>query len=797
MSKSKSKTTSNQTTNQTATTTPNTPSWLQQPWQDYTGKVTDLMNSGQSLVAGPSDLQNQAFQGAAGLSTSPWYDQAAGMAAQAGGAGANTTGAAAQAGTTGYQGQGYNAAQGQGQGYQAQNASGQGYTAAQTGSQGYQAAGPAGGNTYQAAQGQGQGYNAQTYNPATGQAANSNAANAGQAQTYNPATGRATNANAANAGQAQGYNPNLVDWSQLGIDGVNVGPMAQGSTRDMDRADIDRLMNTGLNDMVDASRADYESQAGMVRAAQSGQAAMNGGARNSNNAIMQAVTEGELSRAQNTGLAGLRYDAYNTAAGLAQSDLARSASMSQFNAGQTNQGLLTQAQLDANRNNLTAQLGQTGLLANQNAANTAGQFNAGAQNDFSLANAGFQQQTNLQNANAANQFGLANMDAQNQAGQFNAGQTNNFALANSGYQQQSSLANQAAQNQFGLANMDAQNQAGQFNAGSQNAASQFGANAQNQFGLANMDAQNAAGQFNAGSLNQSQLDAAGRNDAASQFGAAAGNQAGLFNAGAQNDASQFNSNLQAMLSQFNAGAQNDASQFGANAQNQFGLANMDAANQASQFGANAQNQANQFNAGSLNNSSQFNAAAQNQNNQFNAGQQDSALARQLQAAGLLGNLGQAQGADQRANVGVQAGLGQTQRDIANQTSEASNLAMIQALLSGVPMSAFVGQTSTGNSTSNGTNTTTSTPSLLSQIGQGASTAASVAALFSDRRLKTDIEPVRRDGRGRQWYRYRYLWDEPGTVHEGVMAQEVMATDPQAVGERDGFMTVNYSMLEAA
>lgn len=477
MSRSKSKTTSNQTTNQTATTTPNTPDWLAQPWQQYTGQVSNLMNSGQPLVAGASPLQQQAFNNASNLSGGGWFDQAAGMAMQAGNAGPNYSGQAAQAGVTGYNGQGY------------------------------------------------------------------------QAQTYDPATGQATNAQAASAGQAQGYNPSTIDWSQFGVDRATVGPLAQASSRDMSREDIDRLMNTGLNDMIDASRADYEASAGRSRAQQATAAAMNGGARNSNNAIQAALMEGELSRAQNTGLSGLRYDAYNTAAGLAQADLSRAAQTSQFNAGQTNQGSLAQAQIDANRNSLAAQLGQTGLLANQNAINQAGQFNAGASNDFALQNAGFQQQTNL--------------------------------------------ANQQAQNQFGLANMDAQNSASQFNAGSQNA--------------------------------------------------------------------------------------------------------------AAQFGADAQNTANQFTAGQMNNASQFNAAAQNQNNQFNAGQADSALARQLSAAGLLGQLSTGQGANERDNIALQAALGGTQRDIANQTSEASRLAMIQQLLAGMPIDAFTGQTMTNTGQMSGTN----------------------------------------------------------------------------------------------
>lgn len=364
MSKKEKKTESIQSTGSTQA---NTPSWIQNGHQTYMQGVNDLMGKGADAFtpAGPNQLQQTAFNNAQNLTTSPWYSQAAGMASQAGNAGANTATA------TGYQGQGYTAAQGQ-----------------------------------------------------------------------------ATNAQAANAGQAQGYNPNTVDWSKFGVEGVNVGPMAQGSSRNITDLDLNSYLNAGLGDQITAAQADYDATGGRVRAAQSGQAALNGGARNSNNAVMQAITEGELSRAANTGIANVRANAYDQAGNLATNDLNREASMSQFNAGQTNQGTLTQAQLNAQRNSLQAQLGQTGLLANQNALNQAGQFNAGAQNDFSLANAGFSQQANLANAGAANQFGLANMDSLNQAGQFGAN----------------------AQNQANQFNAGAQNQTSQFNAGQQDSA---------------------------------------------------------------------------------------------------------------------------------------------------------------------------------------------------------------------------------------------------------------------------------------------------------------------------------------
>ena len=65
---------------------------------------------------------------------------------------------------------------------------------------------------------------------------------------------------------------------------------------------------------------------------------------------------------------------------------------------------------------------------------------------------------------------------------------------------------------------------------------------------------------------------------------------------------------------------------------------------------------------------------------------------------------------------------------------------------------------------------------------------------SDIRLKADIEPMGQRG-GHNWYKFRYVWEDPGTVHEGVMAQEVMATRPDAVIMHPlGFYMVNYDAL---
>ena len=91
-------------------------------------------------------------------------------------------------------------------------------------------------------------------------------------------------------------------------------------------------------------------------------------------------------------------------------------------------------------------------------------------------------------------------------------------------------------------------------------------------------------------------------------------------------------------------------------------------------------------------------------------------------------------------------------------------------------------------------TQTSTGARPNRLMQGLGTAATIASLFarSDRRLKTDIKLLGADEKGLNWYRYRYLWDAPGTERVGVMAQEAPA---RAVHEgSDGFLWVNYGAL---
>lgn len=101
------------------------------------------------------------------------------------------------------------------------------------------------------------------------------------------------------------------------------------------------------------------------------------------------------------------------------------------------------------------------------------------------------------------------------------------------------------------------------------------------------------------------------------------------------------------------------------------------------------------------------------------------------------------------------------------------------------------QSGTSSGTQQGTSTNTERGSIFDQLKQAAQLAAAVGSM-SDRRVKTDLV---HEGGG--WWRYRFLWDLPGTVRRGVMAQEVLEWMPEAVVEGPGgWLSVNYSMLEA-
>lgn len=86
-----------------------------------------------------------------------------------------------------------------------------------------------------------------------------------------------------------------------------------------------------------------------------------------------------------------------------------------------------------------------------------------------------------------------------------------------------------------------------------------------------------------------------------------------------------------------------------------------------------------------------------------------------------------------------------------------------------------------------------------QQGEKGGILGGIASLFSDRRLKRDIELLTRDPDGMGRYKFNYIWDGPDvSPREGVMADEVEQLRPWARGpDVGGYATVDYDRLEAA
>jgi hypothetical protein len=186
--------------------------------------------------------------------------------------------------------------------------------------------------------------------------------------------------------------------------------------------------------------------------------------------------------------------------------------------------------------------------------------------------------------------------------------------------------------------------------------------------------------------------------------------------------------------------------------------------------------------------------------------------RELQTASLLGNLGQAEGADNRANIGLLGDMGATQRGITQDQIAAPTelLKLISALNSGQNYGLFSGQQSTGtsNGTTNGTTTNNGTSSTVESGGQLASLLAGLGAAgqglgamgvsFSDARLKADIQKIGTDDAGRNIYSFRYTADAERKRRTGHMAQELLISDPEAVCMvAGGYLAIDYGKLAVA
>ena len=83
--------------------------------------------------------------------------------------------------------------------------------------------------------------------------------------------------------------------------------------------------------------------------------------------------------------------------------------------------------------------------------------------------------------------------------------------------------------------------------------------------------------------------------------------------------------------------------------------------------------------------------------------------------------------------------------------------------------------------------------IANTIGSVATIANALPMIFSsDRRLKHDIKRIGKTEKGLPIYTFKYKGDNREQTHIGFMADEVERNHPEAVGERNGYKTVDYS-----
>jgi hypothetical protein len=594
----------------------------------------------------------------------------------------------------------------------------------------------------------------------------------GDAQGYDAATVDAVSAGFAPTVELGGYDPTTGQASLIGdLPQMQAAQIAQG--------DIDRFMNPYLDEVVGATEADLNEQFGRQDAALAAAAAGAGAFGGSRFGIREAQQAGEQSRALGSTLGGLRADGFNTALQFADRDAGRrqDANASNFslagerafaNADAGNRFGLANMDAENQAAAFTADAQNRGLLANQDMEGRFALTDAEAQNRANLTNAGLLSDAARFGADAANEFERANQQAQNQIGLANADAQNRANLANADARNRSaldlvnrrdtvSLSNADAQNRANLTNADAFNRASLDFAGRRDAVSLSNADSQSRANLANADARNRSAldfagrrddmsRTNADAFNRAELDRAARRDEAGRFGADAQNRSALDlaqrrDAMARTNADAFN------RSALDAAARGDeASRFGADAFNRSSMdevarrdamarTNADAFNRASldevgrrdnasQFGADAQNRFD-LSAFDANTQANFrNADAINLNNRFNADQSDEMLARRLQAAGLLGDLGATVGSEDRANLSLLSDLGNQQREIdrAFRNADPTMVELLGQLRAMQDLGLLRGQTSQG------TSTTTERGSPLDQIGQVVGIASALGGM---------------------------------------------------------------------
>jgi hypothetical protein len=81
---------------------------------------------------------------------------------------------------------------------------------------------------------------------------------------------------------------------------------------------------------------------------------------------------------------------------------------------------------------------------------------------------------------------------------------------------------------------------------------------------------------------------------------------------------------------------------------------------------------------------------------------------------------------------------------------------------------------------------------LGNVASALGSVASIASIFSDRRLKHSIKEIGKTHNGLPIYTFKYKGDDKEQTHVGFMADEVESKHPEAVGQSKGMKTVDYS-----
>jgi len=179
--------------------------------------------------------------------------------------------------------------------------------------------------------------------------------------------------------------------------------------------------------------------------------------------------------------------------------------------------------------------------------------------------------------------------------------------------------------------------------------------------------------------------------------------------------------------------------------------------------------------------------------------------RQLSAIDNIYNGGNtaattAAGLNKLANDQRMLGYQSQQAMTAAQSAPALMQLQVEAMRRGIPMQ-NLGQIASmllplgqmgGSSYGSSTTESEQSPSLMSSIFGGLSGGLGLLGnlgLFSDARLKEDIEPIGKLNDGQPIYRYKYKGDP--TVRMGLLAQLVEQNAPDAVHEIGGYKAVDY------